>query len=258
MGREGLSKLSLTVRVLIGILLTLFAAAPAGAFQDTFRARVTRVTDGNTIEALKDGHQLVTVRLYGVDAPERNQDFGLKATQLTSSLLFGRDIEVVQIGPPDRSGVVSGIVGVNGVAVNARLVVLGLAWVNPEQCTRMECREWGKLQEKAMKSEKGLWSQVFPIPPWEFRKIVPRDAKLPTPIDQTKIAKIDIKCKKCGKVHKHHIKFTADSRTDEIAKKDGYLPFPPEDVITCSCGTMIDLSGPKKELQSATGRRNIE
>lgn len=180
----------------ITLLLGFLVITPCHGFQSgfnaisgSFHARVTGVPDGDVIEVLRDGREHVKVRLYGVDAPERNQDFGLKAMQLTSSMVFGRDVEVTPVLIREASGAIPAIVRVGGETVNRRLVLFGLAWVKPDQCAVSECREWVKLQERAIAGEKGLWSQTMPIPPWEFRTIVPKAGKLPKPIDQTKIAK---------------------------------------------------------------------
>ncbi|MBV5328866.1 MAG: hypothetical protein JZU65_14760, partial [Chlorobium sp.] len=47
---------------------------------------VVSVTDGDTIKVLHDGKQ-EKIRLYGIDAPEKGQDFGQKAGDFTSALL---------------------------------------------------------------------------------------------------------------------------------------------------------------------------
>lgn len=52
---------------------TTFAADTA-----SFRAKVIRVLDGDTIEVLKDKAPHRT-RLYGIDWPEHDQDFGTRA-----------------------------------------------------------------------------------------------------------------------------------------------------------------------------------
>ncbi len=60
------------------------------------------VTDGDTIEVLRD-HTAIKVRLEGIDCPERGQDFGQKAKQFTSGLVFGKAVEIRPIGE-DRYG----------------------------------------------------------------------------------------------------------------------------------------------------------
>src|SRR5437762_12766717 len=70
------------------ICLAILLLAP-----DSFSARCTGVTDGDTIIVLRD-RSSIKVRLEGVDCPERGQDFGQKAKQFTSALVFGKTVEI--------------------------------------------------------------------------------------------------------------------------------------------------------------------
>src|SRR5688500_10206758 len=70
--------------------------------------QVIAIKDGDTIEILKDGKPL-RVRLYGVDTPEKNQDFGTRARQYTSDLVFGKLVEL-EVKDTDRYGRTVGII----------------------------------------------------------------------------------------------------------------------------------------------------
>ena len=63
---------------LIAIVLFLIWShvAKAGEFYGT----VTRVSDGDTV-TVTVGAERVVIRLYGIDAPESNQEFGRDATR---------------------------------------------------------------------------------------------------------------------------------------------------------------------------------
>ncbi len=79
--------------LLIVILTNTIAFAAATT---AFRAKVIGVLDGDTIEVLKDKAP-VRIRLYGIDCPEHDQDFGNKARQFTSNKVFGKTVEVVPV-----------------------------------------------------------------------------------------------------------------------------------------------------------------
>jgi micrococcal nuclease len=49
--------------------------------------KVVGVSDGDTITVLHGGGQ-ERIRLWGIDCPEKGQDFGTRAKRLTSSLVF--------------------------------------------------------------------------------------------------------------------------------------------------------------------------
>ncbi len=52
----------------------------------TVQGRVTGITDGDTIKVVVDREQ-IKIRLYGIDTPEKKQDFGQAATRFIQSLL---------------------------------------------------------------------------------------------------------------------------------------------------------------------------
>jgi len=43
--------------------------------------RIVRVLDGDTVEMLEPGNQLVRIRLAGIDAPEKSQPLGQRSRQ---------------------------------------------------------------------------------------------------------------------------------------------------------------------------------
>ena len=81
MKRNGLSL------VLVGYLLLL---PPVGW---AWSGNVVGVIDGDNIPVLHDG-QPEKIRLWGIECPKRNQDFGSKAKQATSILVFAKVVEV--------------------------------------------------------------------------------------------------------------------------------------------------------------------
>lgn len=148
---------------LTAILLVLLLPVLSWAWQ----GKVVGVADGDTITVLHDGKG-EKIRLYGVDAPEKRQDFGQRAKQFTSDQVFGKTVEVTPMAT-DRYGRTVGLVTVDGQSLSRNLVASGLAWVYDQYCHRDECVQWRGLQEQAKASKSGLWSIPNPTPPWEFR-----------------------------------------------------------------------------------------
>jgi micrococcal nuclease len=66
-----------------------------------------------------------------------------------------------------RYGRTIGMVTIDGVNVNEKLLEAGLAWHYKKYDKNPE---WAKLEEQARIDKKGLWIQPNPIPPWEWRK----------------------------------------------------------------------------------------
>jgi endonuclease YncB( thermonuclease family) len=67
-----------------------------------WQGKVVGVQDGDSITVLHDGKG-EKIRLYRVDCPEEGQDFGNRAKQFTSSLVFERVVEVKPV-TKDRYG----------------------------------------------------------------------------------------------------------------------------------------------------------
>ena len=139
-------------------------------------ALVTRVVSGDTIDVLFENGRTETVRLVGVDAPERpggNQshryegvadaacldDWGSRARELAAATLQGRYVDLV----PDRSPRSRGFyerllvyLHVDGRDFNARLVAEGYARVYQEGESRRK-EEYLVLQEEAQGQGLGVW-----------------------------------------------------------------------------------------------------
>ena len=155
-------------RINIKLILLFIVFVTNSAFSQTYTAKVVGVTDGDTIKILKDKQQ-IKIRLYGVDTPEKKQDFGSKAKQFTSYLLFGKIVTVKEFDK-DRYGRTIALIYINGKCLNEELVRNGFAWVYTQYCKESFCLKWPEYQEQAKQSKRGLWSQKNPVPPWEFRR----------------------------------------------------------------------------------------
>jgi len=56
--------------------------------------KVVKVTDGDTVNVPDQTKTLHKVRLQGIDAPERKQDFGMKSTQNLAKYVAGQKVKV--------------------------------------------------------------------------------------------------------------------------------------------------------------------
>ena len=149
---------------LIWISLLLFLVSPVWAWT----GKVVGVADGDTITVMHEGKG-ERIRLYGIDCPERSQDFGRRAKQFTSDLVFGKVVEVEAIDR-DRYGRTVGMVYINEISVNAEIIKAGYAWVYLKYCRIQVCSEWMRTEAVARGSKVGLWSHPDPVPPWDFRR----------------------------------------------------------------------------------------
>ncbi len=147
-------------------LLIAVLSIPSLSF--AWSGKVVSVSGGDTLKVLHDGRE-ETIRLYGIDTPDNGQSAGLKAKDLTSSLVAGRNIEV-ESKEVDRYGRTIGLVRVDGVVLNEMIVRNGYAWVFHQYCDEKFCSDWVKTEGEARKQKKGMWSEDNIVPPWEWRE----------------------------------------------------------------------------------------
>ncbi len=152
-------------RAVITSWLLLLIVLPGSSW--AWEGKVVGVTDGDTISVMHDG-KAEKIRIYGVDCPESHQDFGQKAKQFTSDMVFNKVVEVKSTDT-DRYGRTVGLVSVDGRSLNEELVKAGMAWVYTQYCKESFCSRWTHHQEDARNAKMGLWSIPNPTPPWEFR-----------------------------------------------------------------------------------------
>ncbi|MCW8133759.1 MAG: thermonuclease family protein [Planctomycetota bacterium] len=136
----------------------------------SFRGEVVGVHDGDTITVLWERKE-VKVRLFGIDAPETSpaQDYGQRAKQFASQMLFGKSVRVQVKDKRLTYGRVVGevFVATDGreASANAALVEAGLAWAY-----RQYSQAYLEQEAAAKADRRGLWAGSNPVPPWEFRR----------------------------------------------------------------------------------------
>ena len=137
------------------LLLLLLLTLPARA------QLVVDVHDGDTIR-LQSGQR---VRLWGIDAPELKQAYGVQARDHLARLCQGKVVRLEPHGE-DRYGRLLAVVWVGRVCCNESLLRAGLAWwyrkYTPDE------RLYEGLERAARVARVGLWGSPH-VEPWEFR-----------------------------------------------------------------------------------------
>lgn len=128
--------------------------------------RVLRVSDGDTV-TVDDHGEKRTLRLYGIDAPEKDQEYGMESRQYLYNRIFEKGINIDFISK-DRYGRDISVIYMNGENINEAMVKEGYAWWYQDYAK--EDLQYREYEKKAREDRKGLWSRKNPVPPWEFRK----------------------------------------------------------------------------------------
>lgn len=161
---------SLTPRRLRRYVLLALTLLGALGFYGFAPGRVIRVADGDTLTVLSRERNLEKVRLYGIDAPERDQPWGAEAGDFLSSLTLLREVELSVVDKDQYGRLVALLRLPDGRLANEELVRLGHAWVYKDYCREPRCAVWLALELEARLAGRGLWGKGNPTPPWRWRR----------------------------------------------------------------------------------------
>lgn len=146
------------------VLILAVSATPCLALAD-FTGRVVTIADGDTLTVLVNKTQ-VRVRLDGIDAPERGQAFGKRSRQSLSDMCAATEAQVEDRGK-DRYGRTIGRVRCSGIDANSEQLRRGMAWVFTRYVPMGS--PLYELEANARLRQFGLWADVRPVAPWEWR-----------------------------------------------------------------------------------------
>ena len=161
----------MTVFRFLSILLLLLTGLCAPACAEIITGRVVGVTDGDTLTLLDASNQTHKIRLAGIDAPEKKQNFGQKAKASLAELAYGQDVRA-SCQKKDRYRRDVCVVKINGKDVGLEQIRTGLAWWYRQyvrEQTQQERIDYEKAEQDAKSRRLGLWSSNAPMPPWEWR-----------------------------------------------------------------------------------------
>lgn len=148
------------------ILVALFLICAQASLADTLEGKVIGISDGDTISVLVE-QTPIKIRLAGIDCPEKGQDFGERARQMTSRLCFGKQVKIDESGRDKYGRTIGEVKLLSGKSVNRELVRKGYAWVYRQYSNDEKLIA---LESKAKTTRRGLWKHPHPIAPWVYRR----------------------------------------------------------------------------------------
>jgi len=154
------------------LLVACFLSICTTVFADTLSGHIVAVTDGDTVTLLTKQNEEFKIRLMGIDAPEKKQDFGMASKQSLSDLSYDK-IATIDYNKRDRYGRIVGKILINSRDINLEQVKQGMAWHFKKYEGEQEVEDrsiYANAEYEAKRDKRGLWIQPNPIPPWEFRK----------------------------------------------------------------------------------------
>lgn len=157
---------------MLKIFLLLCCSALSGSMDSAIQrpdltGKVISIMDGDTFKLLTSGKQQVKIRLNGIDAPEKGQDFSQSSKEFLAKLVAGALVRVVDKGKDKYGRTIGDVYTEKGLLVNLELVKAGMAWQFLKYSHDPKLAE---AEQQARYNKTGLWQQPAPIAPWDYRK----------------------------------------------------------------------------------------
>jgi micrococcal nuclease len=144
----------------------LFLSLPAIAFAN-FTGRVIAVKDGDTVVVLDGSYRQVKVRLQGIDAPEYKQPYGMAAKKYAKSLVYRKMVTVREAGTDRYGRTLGDLILPDGRSMQEEMLRAGYAWHYTHYDSSQRLAD---LESDARSAGRGLWADLNPTPPWEYRR----------------------------------------------------------------------------------------
>lgn len=130
--------------------------------------QVVGISDGDTFKGLTQDKIEIRFRIYGIDAPEKNQAFSNKSKQYLSGLIHEKKVGIRVQKKHDGFGrPVVWVYTPEGKDVASEMLKAGMAW-HFKQYDNSE--EYAELERSAKANSIGLWRDKKPVAPWDYRK----------------------------------------------------------------------------------------
>ena len=125
-----------------------------------------KIYDGDTFTFYSSTGK-IKVRLYGIDAPEKAQEYGEQSTTELKNLIQGKSLTIL-VDSYDQYGRAIGQVYVGNTSVNQAMIERGAAWWY--QYYAPNNKAFQRAFENAQAQKIGLWAYPNPQNPYEYRK----------------------------------------------------------------------------------------
>ena len=153
------------------LLAIVFSALSLAIQAATLVGKVVGITDGDTITVLDADKTEHKVRLMGIDAPEKTQDFGDESKKALSNYIYQKEV-TVEYKKFDKYKRIVGKVILDKQDVCLAMIEIGLAWhykdYEKEQ-SKTDRDLYSQAELKAREAKIGLWQDSKAIEPSSFR-----------------------------------------------------------------------------------------
>ena len=133
---------------------------------NSISGKVVKIIDGDTFDVLKDDHTTIRVRMFGIDCPERRQDYYQVCKDALAEYIFGKNIELVSHGRDVYHRTLA-VVFYQKENINLKMIQNGFAWHFKRYSSDPVMTA---AENKARNAKIGLWKMDNAIAPWDYRR----------------------------------------------------------------------------------------
>ncbi|VEE07573.1 thermonuclease family protein [Neisseria animalis] len=139
----------------------------------TYSGRITRVSDGDTIQVTDADGRKHKIRMAYIDAPELQQSYGTRSRDNLKTFAEGAKVKV-RVFDIDRYQREVAQVSKGSVDLNLMQIRDGAAWHYESYAKKQQSKtaytDYAAAQKTAQKQRLGLWRSKNPQAPWEYRR----------------------------------------------------------------------------------------
>lgn len=208
----------LALVILFPFLSTSVATVPQGRdlVGTRFSARIVKVVDGDTVDAVVNGSRAVRIRLEGIDAPARGEAFSSRALVFMRVMFFDKDV-TVDGKTVDRYGRLVARIFVGPDDASVGIAEAGLACHYKQYSAD---RQLAAAESRARAAGRGFWAasaqkprcvnRTFPVAPAVFASALegPFRGNTSSRVFHSQACS-NFNCKNCTQVFRTH----ADARS---------------------------------------------
>lgn len=156
-----------------GVALVRENSGKAAASAHEFSARVSAVSDGDSIRVTDENGQKHRIRVAYIDAPELAQAGGKASREALKKQLDGKTVRI-SVFDKDQYGREVAKVVADGQDAGLTQLENGHAWhyvsIAKRQQNSFDYAEYAYAEAAARQKRSGLWREQNPQAPWDYRK----------------------------------------------------------------------------------------
>ena len=140
--------------------------SPDSANRQVLEGICVGVSDGDSLHLELPGGVRVRIRLYGIDAPEKDQEFALLARKKLGRLTYNKALRA-EVMDVDKYGRYVAKVYVGARYINRFMLKEGLAWHYRHYAA--DDTLLAETENRARAAGRGIWAGASPCRPRNFR-----------------------------------------------------------------------------------------